>query len=592
LSTKQRRTRIVRYLPQVVIATVIVAVGPIAAIWALRSYGVITSPALAVVLGTVLAFGLSYLGATLWKSRQGAGDLLFSELMLWGWIRRLLIERSIDSTVALLDGIDDDATLSPERREQLLVGLANALDAGDPYTSGHSRRVARHAEMIARRLGLSAHEISKVRTAAALHDIGKLDTPRPVLHKRGRLTDDEFAVIKQHPVRGADIIATLGDPELSDIVRHHHERIDGTGYPDGLAGDEIPLAARVIAVADTFDAIVSTRPYRPGAPHRQAIEVLTAEAGTQLDPTAVRAFTSVYSGHRPLSVWMVFTSAPERVFSWLGGSVNSVAAASVARVMTATAVTTAAAAGAITAPMLARSAPNLTTTQAALASLGAGSRTANLLSAHPPAAGTRLSGSGAALAGAGRRAPGAAVALAVGPASLLVATPRGRPHGSASVAKILASTVPAASGTPAVTTAPASLPATPAAPAATSTTPVVTAPTTTTTTAPTTRQTTTTAPTTTTATTTTTSTTASSATTTSTTSTSRTATSTTTTSSATRSRGTPPPHGRGRGLHSGSHTGGNGSRTTATGTATTTTTTTTTSTSTSTTGRGRHLHHG
>ncbi len=360
-----------RYLPQVLLATVIVAVGPIAAIWALRRWGIITSPALAVVLGTVIAFAMSYLGAALWKSRQGAGDLLFSELMLWGWIRRLWIERRITSTVALLDGVDDDARLGPERREQLLVELADALEAGDPYTSGHSRRVARHSEMIARRLGLSAHEISKVRTAAALHDIGKLDTPRQILHKRGRLADDEFTVIKQHPSRGAEIIAGLGDPELSDIIRHHHERIDGTGYPDGLSGDAIPLAARVIAVADTFDAIVSTRPYRPGAPHRQAIKCSTAEAGTQLDPTAVRAFTSVYSGRRPLSVWMVLTSAPERLFSWLGGSVNGAAAASVARVMTATAVTTVAAAGAMTAPLLARSAPNLTGTQAALASSAA-----------------------------------------------------------------------------------------------------------------------------------------------------------------------------------------------------------------------------
>ncbi len=107
-----------------------------------------------------------------------------------------------------------------------------------------------------------------------MHDVGKVETPTAVLHKAGRLSDEEFDIVKRHPVDGADMVATLDDDELTAIVRHHHERLDGTGYPDGLAGDEIPLGARILAVADTFDAITSTRPYRQANPHKKALDIL------------------------------------------------------------------------------------------------------------------------------------------------------------------------------------------------------------------------------------------------------------------------------------------------------------------------------
>jgi putative nucleotidyltransferase with HDIG domain len=402
LKEQQHTSRTIRQLPHVVAATLIVGIGPIAVIWALRRNGVINSPALAIVLGTVLAFCVSYVGAMTWKSRSQSGDLLFNELMLWGWLHRLWLERRIRNTVALLDGVDDGAQVSPERRKHLLLALANALEAGDPYTSGHSRRVARNAERIARRLGLPAHQVAKVRTAAALHDIGKLDTPREILHKRGRLTDAEFAVIQEHPGRGGELVATLGDPELTAIIRHHHERIDGTGYPDGLAGDAIPLASRIIAVADTFDAIISTRPYRSGAPHGAAINVLNIEAGTQLDAGAVRAFTSVYSGRRSLSLWMVLTSAPERLASWLGGGLNTAAAASVARVVTATAATTAAAATVMVAPSLTKSSQlDLASRPMQLMAVAssAGHGGAGQLTAFPPATSGHLLAGGSAQPG-------------------------------------------------------------------------------------------------------------------------------------------------------------------------------------------------
>jgi HD-GYP domain-containing protein (c-di-GMP phosphodiesterase class II) len=142
-----------------------------------------------------------------------------------------------------------------------------------------------------------------VRAAGALHDIGKVNTPRAVLYKPGRLTDVELGLIQLHPVDGAEIVSTLGDPELTAMVRHHHERLDGTGYPDGLGAGEIPLGARIIAVADTFDAITSTRPYRPAKGHRKAIEIIEAEAGARLDPAAVEAIQAYYAESWPRPLW-------------------------------------------------------------------------------------------------------------------------------------------------------------------------------------------------------------------------------------------------------------------------------------------------
>src|SRR5947209_4029203 len=169
-------------------------------------------------------------------------------------------------------------------------------------------------------MGLSKEQVAKVRTAAAIHDIGKLKTPREVLNKPGRLTDDEFAVIKRHPVVGARMAADLGDDDITPMVLHHHERLDGTGYPSGLAGEQIPLGARIIAVADTFDAITSSRAYRGASSHKKALAILAAEAGTQLDPVAVRAFSSHYSGRRGVALGSLLTSAPERLWSALSSA--------------------------------------------------------------------------------------------------------------------------------------------------------------------------------------------------------------------------------------------------------------------------------
>ncbi len=132
-------------------------------------------------------------------------------------------------------------------------------------------------------------------------------------------------MIKRHPRDGALMAAALRDPELTSMVEHHHERLDGTGYPDRLSGEEIPLGARIIAVADTFDAITSGRSYRPVSPHKEAIDILKDDAGARLDPAAVRAFCGYYAGRRPLALWAFVAGLPERVVSWFGGSVASVA---------------------------------------------------------------------------------------------------------------------------------------------------------------------------------------------------------------------------------------------------------------------------
>ncbi len=335
--------RLTLYLPRVALATFVVAVCPILAVWALRAAGVVGSVFVAAGLGVVLSLGASRLGGIYWERRSSSEDVLFADLMIWGWLRRWRIERRLDTALTLLGGHAGTSDLSPERRGQLLQQLADALEARDPYTHGHSRRVARYSSMISERMGLSSDEVARIRTAAAVHDLGKINTPTEILHKRERLTDEEVAITKRHPVDGARMVEILGDEELTSIVRHHHERLDRSGYPNGLAGDAIPLGARIIAVADTFDAITSTRPYRRANPHKTAIDILTSEAGTRLDPTAVRAFRTCYSDRRPLALWSALSTVPERLFSWLGASGSTAGGVSITKVIATTA--TAAAVG-------------------------------------------------------------------------------------------------------------------------------------------------------------------------------------------------------------------------------------------------------
>ena len=302
-----------RWLPHALIATAFVVVLPALAVWMIVPRGEAALLALSVPLGMLLSVLAGSLGGALWKRVPGSRDIVFADLMLWGWLRRLRAERRLARAETLLgDGAEGLSV-------QALSSLSALLEARDGFTYGHSQRVTRHAERIAKAMGLSTAEVAKVRTAAALHDVGKLETPREILNKPGRLTDEEFDVIRRHPSDGAAMAAGLGDPLVTAIIRHHHERLDGNGYPDGLAGEAIPLGARIIAVADTFDAMTSNRAYRRAASHKHALDVLRKEAGTQLDGDAVTAFAGYYRGRRTVA-WSAFaTAAPQRLFAWLGG---------------------------------------------------------------------------------------------------------------------------------------------------------------------------------------------------------------------------------------------------------------------------------
>lgn len=173
---------------------------------------------------------------------------------------------------------------------QSLEGLANALEAKDPYTRGHSERVAALSRRLAQELGLDAAEVETVAQAGLLHDLGKIGVPEAVLGKAGPLGDPEWELMRRHPLIGAQIVAPFEFlASAAVIVRHHHERWDGSGYPDGLAGEAIPLGARIVAVADVWDALTSARPYRPALPRETALAWLAAHAGHTLDPAVVRA---------------------------------------------------------------------------------------------------------------------------------------------------------------------------------------------------------------------------------------------------------------------------------------------------------------
>jgi HD domain len=171
--------------------------------------------------------------------------------------------------------------------------LCQAVETKDLYTRGHSDRVSRGSVMIAREIGMRGDRVEAIGYAGMLHDVGKLGVPTKVLQKTGKLTEEEYAAIQLHPMRGLDIVREIGflDEALAGIM-HHHERIDGRGYPMGLAGDEIPEFARVLAVADAFDAMTSTRSYRGARRVDEAIAELRKWAGTQFDPAFVDAFVA------------------------------------------------------------------------------------------------------------------------------------------------------------------------------------------------------------------------------------------------------------------------------------------------------------
>jgi HD-GYP domain-containing protein (c-di-GMP phosphodiesterase class II) len=183
---------------------------------------------------------------------------------------------------------------------QSLLGLANALEAKDPYTRGHSQRVGAWSRRLAAALGLPADQVDSVTQAGLLHDLGKIGVPEAILRKRGGLDHDEWALLRKHPLIGAQIVAPFEFFAASALViRHHHERWDGSGYPDGLSGRAIPLGARIVAVADVFDALIFERPYGAALARDAAVAYLAGEAGRTLDADVVHALGALVQIDEP-----------------------------------------------------------------------------------------------------------------------------------------------------------------------------------------------------------------------------------------------------------------------------------------------------
>lgn len=256
--------------------------------------------------GTVLVIVVLFSGLSAWLMARAVQQPIAELLLEMGEVKKGNFEveatdyRS-DEFARLFAGFNhmvQGLKLREEMNNQLLESyfstLAAALDARDPYTAGHSFRVAQYSEQIAILSGMTPDQVDLLRKSALLHDIGKIGVRDDVLLKDGKLTDEEFEQIKLHPVLGEAILKQIQPAgpiaPLLPGVRSHHERYDGRGYPDGLAGLEIPLFGRIIAVADAYDAMTSDRPYRKGMPVAKALSILEAGKGTQWDPLFATLF--------------------------------------------------------------------------------------------------------------------------------------------------------------------------------------------------------------------------------------------------------------------------------------------------------------
>jgi putative nucleotidyltransferase with HDIG domain len=197
-------------------------------------------------------------------------------------------------SVSIRDAFERVQRAARENRELFLSSiraLAEAIDAKDPYTRGHSERVARYASAIAEEMDLTAEEVEKVRLAALLHDVGKIGVDDRIIRKPTALTEEEFEVMKTHPAKGAAIMGAI--PQLADVIpgmKHHHEKWEGGGYPDSLIGEQIPMQARIVTVADTFDAMTTTRPYQKAMEIGYVVERVKSFSGVRYDPVVVGAF--------------------------------------------------------------------------------------------------------------------------------------------------------------------------------------------------------------------------------------------------------------------------------------------------------------
>ena len=222
-----------------------------------------------------------------------AGIIAAAALLLWLVLRGVYV-RSSKQIVAQAKELEAALVEREVTYDTTLKALANALDVRDSETGGHSDRVLHYMELITREMGISGADAAFLRRGALLHDIGKIGVPDNILRKPAALSDAEWATMRKHPEYGARIIADIPFlQDVSKIVRHHHERWDGRGYPDGLAAEEIPVGARIFAVADSFDAMTSDRPYRRGMSVEAARAEIARCSGTQFDPSVATAFLRI-----------------------------------------------------------------------------------------------------------------------------------------------------------------------------------------------------------------------------------------------------------------------------------------------------------
>ncbi len=201
-------------------------------------------------------------------------------------------EIGVDFEEELISKFHNEKIISNKHLLDVVTSLASTIDAKDPYTKGHSTFVSRYSEALARAIRLPEAEVERIKLGALLHDIGKIGIPENVLKKPSMLTDEEWEIMKQHPVIGAEKVLAPNESlrDLIPMVKFHHEHYDGTGYPFGLKGDEIPLSARIVSIADAYHALVSDRPYRKGLGVEKACEILKLGAGVQWDKELVRQF--------------------------------------------------------------------------------------------------------------------------------------------------------------------------------------------------------------------------------------------------------------------------------------------------------------
>ena len=269
------------------------------------------------ISGAILS---SALGTALWMQHPASNEVPFGDLMIWSWARSAQARRKLRRSFEVLN--DESEVITPHDRLVTLREMSLALDRKDPYTYGHSRRVERLAYRTGLALDLPVQELQNLREAASIHDVGKIYVSDEILQKEGPLTDDEYAAIKTHAPMGAEMVAFLGRPELTEAVRHHHERWDGKGYPDAIPAATASLLARVIGTVDAYDAMTSMRSYRASLGHKRAVEILQEEKGAQFDPEVVAAFLSTLRRPGLVAISVPLVSAPfeavRRFAGWVG----------------------------------------------------------------------------------------------------------------------------------------------------------------------------------------------------------------------------------------------------------------------------------